>query len=305
VAKDDVSEIAFVTLSSIPTLANSMLMRDLSIIGGEKGSVKRERGTLILIVSGANLKKHEQGGLNDRQMALSKQNQNQFINQIPDQAGYNIANYNGAPVFPPNSYNAPQYGQNNEIRSWDPRGPPPINYNQNQLANYRPPNPNDPGYYGGNFNPPPGIYNNNGPPQFNYQQDFPPVEVERVNEADIEEEQEEPVSFVDLLWEYYETKPEIGKPFYNSRTTKQGDKILYKSQLIVGSTQKLSGVHSIKTDSAEEVAKQMFLELHPDGQQIIERLEIIQPKKKLCQEIVDDLYFSDEEKVIKSYEFLL
>jgi hypothetical protein len=146
----------------------------------------------------------------------------------------------------------------------------------------------------------------------NYQNEFPLPSAPTNPEP--ENEEEDSISFVDLLWEYYESKPEIGKPFYNSRTIKEGDDIMYKSQLIVGTKQKISATHRVKADSAEEVAREIFMEVHPNGKAIVEKLTSEKHKKKqmsskaiesLNNFETNDIYYSDDEMAVPSYESLL
>ena len=110
-------------------------------------------------------------------------------------------------------------------------------------------------------------------------------------------------SFVDLIGEYYESRPELGKPIYNYRVIPAPNGVSHKAQLIMGTKNKISSLQSSKSDAAEDVAKQMFLEVHPEAQSILESMQTKADKKHLIEE--EDVFFSDEDREIESYESML
>jgi hypothetical protein len=71
----------------------------------------------------------------------------------------------------------------------------------------------------------------------------------------------------------------------------------------MGTKNKISSLQSNKTDAAEDVAKQMFLEVHPDAQSILESIQSKAGKKHVIEE--EDVFFSDEDHEIESYESML
>jgi hypothetical protein len=118
--------------------------------------------------------------------------------------------------------------------------------------------------------------------------------------------QEEPnVTFQDLLWQYYETRSELGKPFYNYRPVTEIDGTTkYKAQLIMGGKVTKSELHATQSDAANEAARKMFIEVHPNANEIISKMnryvEKVQLKKKVKED--NEVYFSDDEMQLPSYE---
>jgi hypothetical protein len=116
------------------------------------------------------------------------------------------------------------------------------------------------------------------------------------------------VSFQDLLMNYAEERPELGRPLYNYRpVVGDGGEVKYKAQVVMGGHSKVSAIQNSQTDAAEMAAKEMFSFLHPNASEILEKMkrysEKVQAKKKVKEN--QDVYYSDEEKRFPSYEKLL
>ncbi|KAJ3273349.1 hypothetical protein HDV01_004566 [Terramyces sp. JEL0728] len=78
----------------------------------------------------------------------------------------------------------------------------------------------------------------------------------------VKPQEEEILSFADILWAYYETNPAIGMPYYNHRPIKSPDgETKYRAQLIMGAKNKVSQPHPVQADATNEVAQEMYREL--------------------------------------------
>jgi hypothetical protein len=124
----------------------------------------------------------------------------------------------------------------------------------------------------------------------------------------MEEETLEVVSFQDLLMNYAEERPELGRPLYNYRPViGEGGEVQHKAQVVMGGYSKVGGIQSNQTEAAEMAAKEMFMFLHPNASEILEKMKRYTEKVHARKKVKDsqDVYYSDEEKNFPSYEKLL
>ncbi|KAJ3323271.1 hypothetical protein HDV06_002038 [Boothiomyces sp. JEL0866] len=191
-------------------------------------------------------------------------------------------------------------------------------------------------------------------------QDSPPSNslkpLEVVTAVHVKPQEEEILSFVDILWAYYETNPSVGMPYYNHRPVKSPDgETKYRAQLIMGSKNKVSLPHAVQADASNQVAREMYQELiktipDPNATPAVMKALLdpspkhsqptishqpssftptsnhsyyepnndprlptkrpstdvkTPPPKKFASSIRNEMYYSDEDEIIKSYQVLL
>ncbi|KAI8898368.1 hypothetical protein BC833DRAFT_439528 [Globomyces pollinis-pini] len=89
-----------------------------------------------------------------------------------------------------------------------------------------------------------------------------------ISVSQVHPENDRNAKYVDLLTVMHEKNPTIGKPYYNYRPNTENGVTKYRAQLIMGAKIKVSGSHHVKADAAEEVAKEMYLEIKSADQSI-------------------------------------